>query len=489
MKFKGSVQKREGTLTENDTSSSPQLFTQHQLDQALIVLSQRLGSRLITSHDGCAPYQTDDTGILGHASAVVLAESSRDLQVALEVCEEHQIPITTRAAGTGRTGGAVPALGGVVLATHKLDALVDVDRQEGLAVVQPGVILRDLWQAVEAEGWFYPPDPNSSDQCRVGGTVAENAAGPRAFKYGATQAYVLGVEAFLYGGGNFFSGRRTKKGVTGYDVTSLLVGSEGTLAAFGDITLRLIPKPEQVITLLAQFSTVSAAALAVNTIIGARLLPRCLEFMDELTLEVMREAGNPIDPRAGSVLLLETDGDEEACLRQAEELALACENSGALSVVVATTENQRSLLWNSRKQMSHAVRKFARFKISEDVVVPRRQLLALIDRVRGLRDAFDVRALCYGHAGDGNLHVNFLWDDDEQKLRVDQAVIELFRATVDLGGTLSGEHGIGLTKAPYLGLEQSTLLIDTQKRIKAAFDPRGLMNPGKIFPRSGHGPC
>ena len=164
MKFKGSVQKREGTLTENDTSSSPQLFTQHQLDQALIVLSQRLGSRLITSHDGCAPYQTDDTGILGHASAVVLAESSRDLQVALEVCGEHQIPITTRAAGTGRTGGAVPALGGVVLATHKLDALVDVDRQEGLAVVQPGVILRDLWQAVEAEGWFYPPDPNSSDQ-------------------------------------------------------------------------------------------------------------------------------------------------------------------------------------------------------------------------------------------------------------------------------------------------------------------------------------
>jgi len=483
------MEQREGTLTNRRTSPQDTLFSQQQLDGALIALSQRLGSRLLTHHDACAPYQTDDTGLLGHASAVVLAESSADLQVALEICGKHQIPITTRAGGTGRTGGAVPILGGVVLATHQLSSVVDVDRQEGLVVTQPGVILRDLWETVEAEGWFYPPDPNSSDTCRVGGTVAANAAGPRAFKYGATQAYVLGVEAFLHGGEHFFAGRRTRKGVTGYDVTSLLVGSEGTLAVLGDITLRLIPKPEQVVTLLAQFATVSAAALAVNAIITARLLPRCLEFMDELTLQLMREAGNSIDPRAGSLLLLETDGDEDACLRQAEALALACENSGALSVVVATTENQRSLLWNSRKQMSHAVRKFARFKISEDVVVPRRQLLRLIDRVRSLRDTLNVRALCYGHAGDGNLHVNFLWDDDEQKLRVDQAVVELFRATVELGGTLSGEHGIGLTKAPYLGLEQSAVLIDTQRRVKAAFDPHGLMNPGKIFPRPGHGPC
>lgn len=459
------------------------------LDRALSELHRGLGSRLLTNQDSCLPYQTDDTGILGCASAVVLAKDAKDIRLCLEVCDKHSIPITSRAGGTGRTGGAVPINGGVVIATHLLDQVVDFDTKSGTIVVGPGIILNDLWRAVEAEGWFYPPDPNSSDSCRLGGTLAENAAGPRAFKYGPTRDYVLGMDTYLPGGTHFYSGRRTRKGVTGYDTTSLLVGSEGTLAVFGDITLRLIPRPQQVMTLLALFANVTAAAAAVDAIFEARLLPRCIEFLDELTLKLMRDAGNAIDVGANCLLLIEVDGDEDACLKQAERIGELCDDSGARSVVVAQTENQRAQLWSARRQMSHAVRKFAKNKISEDVVVPRHQLITLIDHVRELGESHQITALCYGHAGDGNLHVNFLWDDDEQKSRVDVATARLFEKTILLGGTLSGEHGIGITKTPYLSLEQSSAQIELQRRLKSAFDPHGIMNPGKIFPRMGHGAC
>lgn len=463
--------------------------SQQKLDRALIELHRGLGSRLLTTHDGCQPYQTDDTGIVGCASAVVLAQDANDIRLCLEVCDRHSIPITSRAGGTGRTGGAVPVAGGVVIATHLLDRIVDFDAKEGTIIAGPGVVLDDLWQTVEAEGWFYPPDPNSSDSCRLGGNLAENAAGPRAFKYGPTRDYVLGVETYLPGGMHFFSGRRTKKGVTGYDTTALLVGSEGTLGVFGNITLRLIPKPEQVMTLLALFTDVASATTAIDAILAARLLPRCIEFLDELTLKVMRDAGNAIDAGANCLLLIEVDGAEDSCLVQAERIGELCDQSRARSVVVAQSTNQRAQLWSARRQMSHAVRKLARNKISEDVVVPRRHLATLIDHVRELGEAHQITALCYGHAGDGNLHVNFLWDDDEQKVRVDVATASLFKQTIALGGTLSGEHGIGLTKSAYLSLEQSPAQIDLQRRLKSAFDPHGIMNPGKIFPRMGHGAC
>ncbi len=459
------------------------------VDRARIELSRNLGSRFVSSEDACRPYQSDDTGIEGCAQGAVLAENARDIQTTLSICGKHGVPVTSRAGGSGRTGGAVPIQGGIVLCTHPMNQVIDFDRREGTIVVQPGVILSDLWTTVEAEGWFYPPDPNSSDICCIAGNVAENAAGPRALKYGATRDYVLGVETYLSSGNQFFSGRRTKKGVTGYDTTALLVGSEGTLAAFGDITLRLLPKPEHVLTMLALFDSVESAARAVDRIIAARQLPRCIEFLDELTLSLMRRAGNPIAEEANALLLLEVDGDEGSTLAQAERLGELCDAAGAQSIVVAQSENQRTQLWAARKQMSQAVRRFAKNKISEDVVVPRRKLLDLVDQVRRSREQFDIQALCYGHAGDGNLHVNFLWDTDEERLRVDQAIDALFKKTVELGGTLSGEHGIGILKVPYLELEQSHDQIALQKRLKAAFDPSGIMNPGKIFPREGHGSC
>jgi len=465
-------------------------MTTVEIERAQALLLRRLGSRMQTGSEMAAEYLTDDSGLVGGTpSAVVLAETVDDLQVALEIAHETGVPITPRAGGSGRTGGAVPAPGGIVLCTHLLRRVLEFDRHEGLVVVEPGVVLSDLHALVEAEGWFYPPDPNSADLCCIAGNVAENAAGPRALKYGATRNYVLGIETLLAGGTRFQAGRRTRKGVTGYDVTSLLVGSEGTLATFGAITLALIPKPPTVLTMLALFPSMTEATRAVGAIVAARVLPRCLEFLDEKTLQIMRMTGADLDPNAGALLLIEVDGGEDETLRQAELIDAACHQSGASSVVVAQSAAQRTKLWACRKQMSVAVRARARHKLSEDVVVPRTRLGDLVSEVQRLGEQYAIDALSYGHAGDGNLHVNFLWDDAGQKHRVDQAIHALFRATVALGGTLSGEHGIGLSKAPFMPLEQPPALLDLQERLKATFDPRGVMNPGKIFPPRGHGSC
>lgn len=460
-------------------------------DKAKRLLEQRLGpSKVLLAEESCSTYVSDESMVDGAVpDAVVLATSKDDIVTALAVAREAEVPITPRAAGSGRTGGAVPLAGGIVLSTLGMDQIIDINRTEGVAVVGPGVNLAALHAAVEAEGWFYPPDPNSASMCSIAGNVAENAGGPRAFKYGVTRDFVLGFETMLVGGQKFFAGRRTKKGVTGYDVAGLLVGSEGTLAVFGDVTLRLIPNPEHMMTLLVLFPDQARAGAAVEAMTRARIVPRCIEFLDKMTLDVMREAGNSIDARAGSLLLIEVDGVESECERQAERVADACQESGALEVLVAQSASQRERLWASRREMSHAVRKRAKHKVSEDVVVPRSRLGKLLDEVRVLADRNQVTALTYGHAGDGNIHVNFLWNDPDEAPRVERAVEELFRATIELGGTLSGEHGIGIVKAPYLPLEQPEELIELQRQLKDVFDPAGLLNPGKIFPRRGHGNC
>ncbi|HYO98507.1 MAG TPA: FAD-linked oxidase C-terminal domain-containing protein, partial [Polyangiaceae bacterium] len=412
-----------------------------------------------------------------------------DIQKALAVARDAEVPITPRAAGTGRTGGAVPVAGGLVLATLGLNAIKDIDRREGIAVVQPGVVLSDLHAAVEAEGWFYPPDPNSLATCAIGGNVAENAGGPRAFKYGVTRDYVLGLEVLLMGGQRIRCGRRTLKGVTGYDVTALLVGSEGTLGVFSEITLRLIPKPEAVMTLLALFPDVHAACACVAEMTSRGLVPRCIELLDASTLQAMRDAGNPIDPRAGAMLLMEIDGALPECERLAERIGVACDAARALEVLVAQDPAQRDRLWGARRQMSHAVRRLSKHKLSEDIVVPRQRIGVLLDKVAATSERTGVRCLTYGHAGDGNLHVNFLWNEPEELAAVEVAIEQLFRDVVELGGTLSGEHGIGVLKAPYLPLEQSAELIALQRDLKRVFDPQNLLNPGKIFPPAGHKAC
>lgn len=460
-------------------------------EQARKLLERALGaSKVLTDTEACQRFANDESEAEGRVpDAVVLAESPGDIVSALAVSREAGVPITPRAAGTGRTGGATPVHGGIVLSVLGMNQIVDIDRRERVAVVEPGVVLADLHAAVEAEGLFYPPDPNSLSSCAIGGNLAENAGGPRAFKYGVTRDYVLGLEAFLMGGQRIFAGRRTVKGVTGYDVASLLVGSEGTLAVLGAATLRLVPLPESVTTLLALFDGSARAMNAVAEIVAAGLTPRCIEFLDESTLGALREAGNAIPESAHALLIIEVDGDERACEAQVERIAGALSDVPALDVVVARDGAQRDKLWSARREMSRAVRRMAKKKLSEDVVVPRQRLAELLERISRQSERSGVRSLSYGHAGDGNLHVNFLWNDDAERPLVEQSIERLFRDVVELGGTLSGEHGIGATKAPYLPIEQSNELILLERDLKRTFDPEGLLNPGKIFAAGGHKAC
>ena len=423
--------------------------------------------------------------------AVVLASTPADIAKALAAADEAGIPITPRAGGSGKSGGAIPVAGGIVLSTLGMSEIKEIDRAEQLVVVEPGVLLADLHAAVEAEGLFYPPDANSLKVCALGGNIAENAGGPRAFKYGVTRDYVLGLEVLLMGGSRLTTGRRTRKGVTGYDVTALLVGSEGTLAVTTEATLRLVPKPEAIATLLALFEDARASARAVAALLAAGLTPRCLEFFDATTLQLVRDRGVSLDERGRAMLLVELDGDVASCELQMERAGAACDEAGAITVLAAQDAAKRDRLWEARRQLSPATRALAKRKISEDVVVPRSRLVDLLDEVARIAELAGplVKMLSYGHAGDGNLHVNFLWDDPAALPRVQEGMDRLFRAVIGMRGTLSGEHGIGSSKAAFLPLEQSAELIALQRQLKGVFDPRGLLNPHKIFPRLGHGGC
>jgi glycolate oxidase len=462
-----------------------------QIEQAAIALGRALGdSRVLVDPDACAPYANDESLVEGRVpDIVVVARSAADVATTLALALRHEVPVTPRAAGTGRTGGAMCVGPGIVLATHALTQVKEIDHENLLAVVQPGVITGQLHATCEAAGLFYPPDPNSCDTCMIGGNIAENAGGPRAFKYGVTREYVLGLEVVLMGGKTLRTGHRTVKGVTGYDVTSLLVGSEGTLGVFTEVTLQLVPNPPAVATVLALFDDVRDAGAAVSSIIAAKLVPRCLELLDRATLDAVRQS-LPIDPRAGAMLLIEVDGEANGLDAQLERVGeVVTSGTGVVDVLAAQDAAQRARLWAARKELSLAVRRLSKKKLAEDIVVPRSQICELLARVDRIGEATRVRHLTYGHAGDGNLHVNFLWDDDDELPRVEEATLGLMRETIALGGTLSGEHGIGVTKAPFLHLEQSEALIALQRDLKRVFDPKGLLNPGKIFPTRGHGAC
>jgi glycolate oxidase len=461
------------------------------VDRARRLLERALGpSKVITSESGCLDYASDESDQEPVVpDAVVLASSADDIAKALAAANEAEVPIVPRAGGSGKSGGAVPVAGGIVVTTLGMSAIKEIDRADLVAVVEPGVVLADLHAAVEAEGLFYPPDPNSLKYCALGGNIAENAGGPRAFKYGVTREYVLGLDVLLLDGTRLRTGRRTVKGVTGYDVTALLVGSEGTLALTCEATLRLVPKPGAVATLLALFENIGDAGRAVAAIVAAGLVPRCLELLDQGTLNAVRDRGVSVDARANAMLLIEVDGDPAACEAAMERVGSVCADAAAIDVLAAQDSAQRDRLWEARRQLSPATRAMARFKISEDVVVPRTRIVDLFTEIDAISEQTQIRMLTYGHAGDGNFHVNFLWNDPDATPRVVTGLDRLFRAVVERRGTLTGEHGIGTSKAEYLPLEQSGELIALQRRLKAAFDPKGLLNPHKIFPRKTHGAC
>jgi glycolate oxidase len=454
-------------------------------ERALRELSTQLGSdQIITDSDVLQSYARDESETEpSPPEAVIRVRSSAQVVSVMQAASNHGAFVTPRAGGTGRTGGAVPVRGGILLAFEAMNQIEEVHRADLVTVVQPGVVLKTLHDTVEAEGLFYGPDPNSLSTCALGGNLAENAGGPRAFKYGVTRDWALGLEVVTADGTLLNLGKRTIKGVTGYDLAALVVGSEGTLAVITKATLKLIPLPERVVTLLALLPDVRAAGDAVSLLLARGVVPRCLELMDAYTLNLVRgSVAFSIPASAGAALLIELDGPELLCDALLEISGNAMLEAGALDVAVARHGGDRERLWAARRELSHALRRSSRFKLAEDVVVPRSQIPALLEACARLSATHKVPMPTYGHAGDGNLHVNFLWSDPEEEPRVHAAIEALFREVVRLGGTLSGEHGIGVLKAPYLGIEQSPELIAFQQRVKATFDPKGILNPGKIFP-------
>lgn len=440
-----------------------------------------------TDERSLARCSVDALGRDGHLpDAVVLPATAEEVAAVVHACASHAVPMVPRGAGTGYTGGAVAVRGGVVISLERLNRILEIDTENLLAVVEPNVVTADLQRAVERVGLFYPPDPASLEESALGGNIAECAGGPRAFKYGTTRRYVLGLDAVLPTGEVVRTGGKSVKNVVGYDLTQLLVGSEGTLAVITRAILRLVPRPEYRETLRATFDDVAGAAHAVSAIVAAGVVPAALEIVDAVSLEaVARHLGRRLAPEGtGALLLIEVDGLEAAVVEERVRVVAACERGRAREVVTARSADEREEIWSVRRALSPALRALAPLKINHDVVVPKGRVPALFALIEQLRERSGLLIPCFGHAGDGNIHVNVLIDpaSHDEPRRAADVQRSLFEGVVALDGSISGEHGIGFTKAPYLPIELSGETIALMRRVKAAFDPAGLLNPGKIFP-------
>ncbi|MEW6434624.1 MAG: FAD-linked oxidase C-terminal domain-containing protein [Myxococcota bacterium] len=413
---------------------------------------------------------------------VVFPKDTGEVQAVFRACQAYRVPLTPVGARSGKSGGSLPVQGGVALSLERMNRILAVHPEDLIAIAQPGVVLEALHQAAEAHGLFYPPDPNSSDWCTLGGTVAENAGGPRAVKYGVTRDYVLGLEWVLPNGEVLRPGRRTHKGVAGYDLVGLFVGSEGTLGVATEVTVKLLPRPRVVMTALLPFGSVLDAARGVGQVLVSGLLPRCLELLDDVALAAVRGKGYPFPAEAGACVIAEVDGHgEDAVLAELQALAEVCTKAGAREVVLAQNADQRARVWEARKLVSPSLRAMKAHKLSEDVVVPRSRVPEAIARFKAVGAALGLTVATYGHAGDGNLHTNVLWDTPEQRPLVDDALRRIMEITVELQGTITGEHGVGLAKRAFLPLELTPAMMNFQRSVKAFFDPLGLINPGKVF--------
>jgi len=437
-----------------------------------------------------APYGADALKQPHAPDLVALPGSTQEISSLATLCDELRVPMVVRGAGTGYTGGAVPIRGGIVLSLERLNQILEIDPVNLLARVQPNVITGQLQDAVERVGLFYPPDPASLQQSSIGGNVAECAGGPRAFKYGTTKRYVLALEAVLPTGEIVHTGSKAVKNVVGYDLTQLLVGSEGTLAIITEIILRLVPKPPAQRTVRAAFSSIEAAVTAVTNLIQLRVVPAAIELVDQHSLDALRaHSGTSLAPEgAAAALIVEVDGSKKAADEELDLVDQACRAAGGVDVQRAVTDADRDAIWQLRRELSPALKRIASIKLNNDVVVPRGRVPQLFELVARLRQESRLPIACFGHAGDGNIHVNIMVPEAE-RARLDDAMNraraaerQLFEGVVALEGSISGEHGIGFTKAPYLGLELSPSEIALMKRVKAAFDPHGILNPGKIFP-------
>ncbi len=437
-----------------------------------------------TAEEDLLCYAYDATNRQHRPDAVVFPGNTGEVSAIMRAANECRFFVVPRGAGTGMSGGAVAIQGGLIMVMTRFDRILSIDRDNLVADVEPGVITGHFQEIVEREGLFYPPDPSSAAYSTLGGNVAECAGGPRAVKYGVTRDYVLGLEVVLPTGEVVTTGTRAAKGVVGYDLTRLIVGSEGTLGVITKMVLRLLPLPAAARTLRAVFVQIRDAAKTVSEIVRSGVMPRSVEYMDQAAIRCVEDylhIGLPVD--AGAMLLVEVDGSPSGADAALQELAAICGNGGARQVQIAGSEQEAADLWRARHAISPALFRLGPDKINEDIVVPRSRIPEMVAWIDDLRKRTGLTMVTFGHAGDGNIHVNIMLDrGDKQVLNKAEAAVEaLFRHTIALGGTLSGEHGVGITKASYLGMELGSAERALMKRIKAAFDPNGILNPGKIF--------
>lgn len=427
-------------------------------------------------------YSYDSSGITSYPACVLTPVSTEQISRCLKLAYEEGVPVFSRGAGSGRTGASVPH-NGIALALTRMNRIVSVSSEDLLAEVEPGVVTGEFQRMVEGHGLFYPPDPASLAFCTLGGNAATCAGGPRAVKYGVTRDYVRGMEVVLANGEVMNVGTRTAKGVAGYDLARLLVGSEGTLAVFSRLFLRLIPRPQRVGTLLAFFPETVMAMNAILSIFNAGILPRAAEFLDEVSLQcVSKEMPDVVPADAKAMLLLEVDGTQDGVAYELATVLECCKLNMAVYYKQAESQQDVQEIWAVRRGISPAIKRLAyRTRISEDICVPRHALPETVKRLHALGEKYDVHILSFGHAGDGNLHVNCLFKEGPESPKIQQVMTEIFQTALDLGGTISGEHGIGVTKKAFLEKELGKEVVSLMKNIKKVFDAKGILNPDKVF--------
>jgi glycolate oxidase len=439
---------------------------------------------LLVQRQDLSAFSHDATNQEFMPDAVAFPKDADQISKILQLADAEGFPVIPRGAGSGMSGGALAIEGGLVLSTDKLQRILLIDEENLLTKVEPGVVTARLQKEVEKHGLFYPPDPASLEVSTIGGNVAECAGGPRAVKYGVTRDYVMGLKAVLPTGEIITTGVETAKGVVGYDLTRLLVGSEGTLAIITEITLRLLPAPEMKQTMLILFSDIGAAARCVSQIIKEKVIPTTIEFMDSASVDCVRDQvpfGLPTGE--STLLLIELDGHKDGIDRDRRRIEALCRQVANVELRLAKDEGEAAELWKARRNLSASLPRLGPHKINQDVVVPRSRLADFIGALSEIGRKYALPIPSFGHAGDGNIHVNIMFnkDDGDEAERAHQALQEILRLTLDLRGTLSGEHGVGISKKPYIGMELAPPALELMKRIKKAFDPNGILNPGKIF--------
>ncbi|MEO6228138.1 MAG: FAD-linked oxidase C-terminal domain-containing protein [Thermomonas sp.] len=437
-----------------------------------------------TDSTTCCNYGSDSSKRCSPAEGVAFPANREQVQALVRLCRKHHVAIVARGSGTSSTGAVIPYSGGIVVSFERMQRIVAIQAEDRFAVVEPGVINADLQAALAPHALFWPPDPASAAQCTIGGNLACNAGGPHAVKYGTSRDNILGLVAVTGCGELIRVGSATTKNATGYDLTHLLVGSEGTLALIVEATLKLAPLPTQRASLRALYADVGSAASAVARIMAQPIAPSMLEFMDAACIRLARDIGGADIPDAGALLMIEADGDADSLPHAIAALQRAATGDGLLALDSAPDEAASATLWEARKALSPALRSIAPGKINEDVVVPVSRIPELVRGIENLSCEFALPIVAFGHAGNGNMHANILFDPDDagENERAHAALPRLFALTLSLGGTLSGEHGIGTAKRAYMTDAFDSPTLATMRAVKQAFDPDGLLNPGKVLP-------